>query len=84
MLCRAVSMLRRAVLCLCCAVLWLVMLCQSMLPVQGWTPMLAACSNGDIGVLKEMLAKDGKIETADAQASNRGNHSINKQHAFDA
>ena len=46
--------------------------------------MLAACSNGDIGVLKEMLAKDGKIETADAQASNRGNHSINKQHAFDA
>jgi len=66
--CCAVCMLCRAVLCLCCAVLWLVMLCQSMLPAQGWTPMLAACSNGHIGELKEMLA-NRELETADAQAS---------------
>lgn len=75
-------MLRRAVpLCeypvACCAVL---MLCCAVgshaVPVRacclcaGMYQMLAACSNADIGVLKEMLAKNGKIEIVDALASN--------------
>lgn len=81
-LCCAVCMLCRAVpLCeypvACCAVL---MLCCAVgshaVPVRacclcaGMYQMLAACSNADIGVLKEMLAKNGKIEIVDALASN--------------
>ncbi len=77
----AVCMLRRAVpLCeypvACCAVLMLCCAVRShAVSVRACclcrdVPMLAACSNGNIGALKEMLAKDDKIETADAQASN--------------